>query len=154
MTNESKATIESKKAEPSEGKTSGSLAVEGTAATEAEQTDVAADGRRIPSSDKSLTPGVSKQDVIEKLKLVEDPELFLDIWFLGLVYDIDLSKEEGLVEIEMTFTTPLCPAGPELVADVQDKVGELEQIERVEVKVVFSPPWKPNDEVKAMMGFL
>ena len=95
---------------------------------------------------------VEKQAVIEALKLVEDPELFLDIWFLGLIYDIAI--QGGLVNIEMTFTSPMCPAGPELVEDVMNKVGAVPGVDKVDVKVVFSPPWKPSDEVKGMMGFL
>lgn len=95
---------------------------------------------------------ISKDNVIEKLKLVEDPELFLDIWFLGLVYNIEI--EETKVIIEMTFTTPMCPMGPSIVNDVKEKVSSLELVSEVEVKLVFTPPWAPSDEVKAMMGFM
>ena len=57
---------------------------------------------------------VEKQQVIDALKLVTDPELNIDVWTLGLIYDIIL--EDG-IKIVMTFTTPLCPYGPELVED-------------------------------------
>jgi metal-sulfur cluster biosynthetic enzyme len=93
---------------------------------------------------------ISQQQVIEALKKVEDPELFLDIWFLGLVYSIDIADCEVL--IEMTFTTPMCPAGPQLVHDVQTKVGEIEGVKSVNVKVVFTPPWKAPDEVRDLLG--
>jgi metal-sulfur cluster biosynthetic enzyme len=96
---------------------------------------------------------VTKQDVIEALKQVEDPELFLDIWFLGLIYSIAI-EEDGTVDIEMTFTSPMCPAGPQLIEDVNTKVGALEGVSSVGVRVVFTPPWSPSDEVKAMMGYL
>lgn len=95
---------------------------------------------------------VTKEAVIEALKLVQDPELFLDIWFLGLVYDIKI--DGGKVAIEMTFTSPACPAGPDLIWQVRQKVGEIEGVESVSVDVVFAPPWEPNDEVKAMLGFI
>lgn len=95
---------------------------------------------------------ISKDVVIEKLKLVEDPELFLDIWFLGLVYNIEI--EETKVIIEMTFTTPMCPMGPSIVEDVKTKVSSIELVSEVEVKLVFTPAWEPSDEVKAMMGFM
>lgn len=94
----------------------------------------------------------TKDEVIEALKKVEDPELFLDIWFLGLIYNIGI--EEDKVAIEMTFTSPMCPAGPELVSDVQAKVGELEGVEDVQVNVVFTPQWEPSDEVKGLLGFM
>lgn len=94
----------------------------------------------------------SKDQVIEILKTVEDPELFLDIWFLGLIYDISISDKK--IAIDMTFTTPLCPAGPQLVEEVRSKVSKLEGVENVDVKVVFTPPWEPSDEVKAMLGMM
>ena len=93
-----------------------------------------------------------KENVIEALKTVEDPELFLDIYFLGLIYEIDIADE--LVNITMTFTSPMCPAGPYLVDQVTSKVGEVEGVSEVKVEVTFDPPWTPSDEVKGMMGFM
>ena len=95
---------------------------------------------------------VSEEEVIVVLQNVEDPELFLDIWFLGLIYDIRIDKRE--VEIDMTFTTPMCPAGPTLVGQVQAEVESLELVDSAKVQVVFDPPWTPNDEVKAMLGLM
>jgi metal-sulfur cluster biosynthetic enzyme len=92
----------------------------------------------------------SREEVIEALKKVVDPELLIDIWTLGLVYEIDLQQE--LLKIKMTFTSPACPMGPQLVGDVKDKTLEVEGIDEVEVEVVFNPPWEPSDELKAMMG--
>lgn len=93
-----------------------------------------------------------KQLVIEALKQVEDPELFLDIWFLGLVYSVEI--EEGVVSIEMTFTTPACPMGPHIVEDVKQTVGAVPGVSEVKVEVVFSPPWEPSDELKGLMGYM
>lgn len=95
---------------------------------------------------------VTKEAVIEVLKTVEDPEIFLDIWFLGLIYNIAI--DEKSISIDMTFTTPLCPAGPAIVDEVKTKVSKLEGIEKVDVNVVFTPPWQPSDEVKAMLGMM
>ncbi len=95
---------------------------------------------------------VTREQIIEVLKTVEDPELFLDIWFLGLIYNIEIKDES--VYIEITFTTPMCPAGPMLVDEVKTKVSKLEGVKNVEVKVVFTPPWQPSDEVKAMLGMM
>lgn len=95
---------------------------------------------------------VTREQVIEALKTVEDPEIFLDIWFLGLVYNIDI--QEDAITIEMTFTTPLCPAGPMIVDEVRTKVMALEGVKNVDVRVVFTPPWQPSDEVKAMLGMM
>ena len=95
---------------------------------------------------------ITREAIIEVLKTVEDPELFLDIWFLGLIYSIDIDQSN--VNIEMTFTTPLCPAGPQIVDEIKTKVKALEEVDEVNVKVVFNPPWEPSDEVKGMLGML
>ena len=95
---------------------------------------------------------ITKELVIEALKRVEDPEMFLDIWFLGLIYGIEI--EESLVKVEMTFTSPMCPAGPQLINEVEEQVGKIEGVAEVEVTVVFVPPWEPNEEIKALMGYV
>lgn len=99
-----------------------------------------------------MSTELTKDQIIEVLKGIEDPELFLDIWFLGLIYSVDI--ESGKVKIDMTFTSPMCPAGPMLITEIKEKVGALPGVESVEVKVVFSPPWQPSDEVKAMLGII
>ena len=96
---------------------------------------------------------VSREQIIEALKTVEDPELFLDIWFLGLIYQIDI-REDGAVNIEMTFTSPMCPAGPQLVHEVKTKVGAVPGVTLVEVTVVFVPAWEASDEVKGLLGMM
>jgi metal-sulfur cluster biosynthetic enzyme len=96
---------------------------------------------------------ITKDAIIEVLKTIEDPELFIDIWFLGLIYSIEID-EEGSVAIEMTFTSPMCPAGPMLLDQIKTKVGALEGVKGVGVTVVFSPPWQPSDDVKAMLGLI
>jgi len=95
---------------------------------------------------------VTRDQVIEVLKTIEDPEIFLDIWFLGLIYTIDIKEDS--IGIDLTFTTPLCPAGPMLVDEIKTKLSKLEGIKTVDVKVVFTPPWEPSDEVKAMLGMI
>ena len=94
----------------------------------------------------------TREEIIEVMKTVEDPELFLDIWFLGLIYSIEIDEDK--VNIEMTFTTPMCPAGPELVEEVRSKTAALDGVADVKVKVVFSPPWEASDEVKGMLGMM
>ena len=96
---------------------------------------------------------VTKDQVIEVLKTVEDPELFLDIWFLGLIYSIDIDLNNK-VKIDMTFTSPMCPAGPQLIEEVKNKVSNITDVEEVELRVVFTPPWEPSDEVKGLLGMM
>jgi len=95
---------------------------------------------------------MDKQQIIETLKTVLDPELFLDVWFLGLIYNIDI--QESKVVIEMTLTSPMCPVGPQLVQEVKDKVAALAGVGEVEVRLVFNPPWEPSEEVKASLGLI
>ncbi len=100
----------------------------------------------------SAGPQLPRNAIVEALKTIEDPELFLDIWFLGLIYSIDIGSDK--VAIDMTFTSAMFPAGPWLVDQVRSKVTALSGALPVEVKVVFSPPWEPSEEVKAMLGML
>ena len=95
---------------------------------------------------------VTREQIIEVIKTIEDPELFLDIWFLGLIYNIDII--ERTVKVEMTFTSAMCPAGPMLKNSVETKIKELEGVDAVEVKIVFSPPWQPSEDVKATLGLI
>lgn len=94
----------------------------------------------------------SRDGIIEALKTVEDPELFLDIWFLGLIYNIGI--DEGQVVIDMTFTSPMCPAGPQLKHEVEQKVGAVPGVQSVTVNITFTPPWEPSDEVKGLLGMM
>jgi metal-sulfur cluster biosynthetic enzyme len=88
-----------------------------------------------------------KEDhVREALKQVIDPELFVNIVDLGLIYVVNIQPVEGEAEkynvnIEMTMTSPMCPAGPQLVAETKKYASEVEGVEAVEVKVVMDPPW-------------
>lgn len=84
--------------------------------------------------------------VREQLKKVIDPELFVNIVDLGLIYVVDVidlpeRPEHFNVNIEMTMTSPMCPAGPQLVAQSKQYVSELPGVQEVNVKVVMDPPW-------------
>jgi len=95
-------------------------------------------------------------DTIRKaLRQVKDPELNLNIMDIGLVYDVDVS-EAGDVHVKMTLTSPGCPAGAEIIGDVKNVVGELEDVKSVDVELVWEPYWTPermDPRVKAFMGF-
>jgi metal-sulfur cluster biosynthetic enzyme len=112
--------------------------------------------KRTDSAENSeLSP--LKERIIEALKTIEDPELFLDIWFLGLIYNIGIDDTDPTgaeIAIDMTFTSPMCPAGPELRHAVVTKVGELEGVQKVTVNITFQPPWEPSDEVKGLLGMM
>lgn len=95
---------------------------------------------------------VTREQVIELIKTIYDPELFIDIWTLGLIYHIEI--EDNKISVKMTFTSVACPAGPELVGEVQGKLKTLPGIDTVDVEVTFEPPWEPSEDLQAMMGIL
>ena len=83
----------------------------------------------------------TREEVIEALKKVIDPELYIDVYTLGLIYDIDL--DDGVLNLRMTFTSVACPAGPQLVQEVKEKTKEIPGITESNVEVVFTPPCRP-----------
>ena len=93
---------------------------------------------------------VTEEQVAEAIKTIIDPELYIDIWTLGLIYDIDI--QDTKLNIRMTFTSAGCPAGPQLVDQVREKTEALDGVDHTNVEVVFQPPWEPSEELKAMMG--
>lgn len=92
---------------------------------------------------------ITEDAVREEIKKVIDPELFVNIVDLGLVYVIDVQPIEdepdmSNVVIEMTMTSPACPAGPQLIGQTKQFVGQIEGVKEVEVKIVMEPPWTPD----------
>lgn len=81
--------------------------------------------------------------LLEALKQVIDPELMINIVDLGLVYSVE-QNEEAQVKVEMTLTSPACPAGPQLVQQAKMAVEQLEDVEQAEIVLVMSPPWTPE----------
>jgi metal-sulfur cluster biosynthetic enzyme len=94
---------------------------------------------------------LSEDVVREALKQVVDPELFVNIIDLGLVYVVDLQEAEDKtnVKIEMTLTSPACPAGPQLVSQSKSVVERMEGVGSVEIKMVMVPPWSPDRMTEA-----
>jgi metal-sulfur cluster biosynthetic enzyme len=94
-------------------------------------------------------PLVTEDHVREALKQVIDPELHVNIVDLGLIYLVDLRElpdQPGGLQayIEMTMTSPMCPAGPQLVGGAKQHAGSVPGITDVDVKVVMDPPWTPD----------
>ena len=97
-----------------------------------------------------------KTDIIAKLKTVYDPEIPVDIYELGLIYEI-MVEENGNVKILMTLTSPNCPAAEEIPADIDAKVKSLEQVKELNVQITFDPPWDKDmmsEEAQLELGFL
>ena len=87
------------------------------------------------------------QEVVrEALRDVQDPELMMSMVDLGLIYGIDVAGGAGGddVTVTMTFTSPMCPVGPQFKKSVEDKVMSLEGVKSVQVEITFVPPWDPR----------
>ncbi len=99
--------------------------------------------------------GTSYDDVRETLRNeVYDPELGLNIVDLGLVYDVTVADNKA--DITMTLTSPGCPIGPELITNVRRSLSRFDDLEEVDVHLVFSPPWHPSmmsEEAKDELGY-
>jgi len=104
---------------------------------------------------------VTEQQVVEALKVIEDPELHLGIVDLGLIYEVRIAPSAEQpdaqdLKVRMTFTSPFCPYGPSLKAQVQQAVARLPGVKQAQVDIVFTPPWDPrtmaSEECKIALG--
>ncbi len=89
--------------------------------------------------------------IIDVIKNVQDPELGVDIWSLGLIYNIE---QNGRLDIVMTFTSPMCPYGPQIVSELKSGLkSKGYKEEKININVVFNPLWEPSEELKEALGF-
>jgi metal-sulfur cluster biosynthetic enzyme len=85
---------------------------------------------------------VTHEQVLEALKQVLDPELFVNVVDLGLIYKIDI--QDKTVSIDMSMTSPACPAGPQLVAQSKKAIEAIEEGTQANIQIVLTPPWTPD----------
>jgi len=117
----------------------------------AEETDVAK-----PKPDGSIDTEAVKEDIVKALKTVYDPEIPVDIYELGLIYEIKV-EEDGNTHIEMTLTAPNCPAAGILPGQVESSARGVEGVYDVKLDLVFEPPWTPermSEAAKLELGML
>jgi len=97
----------------------------------------------------------SEKELLDWLEPVQDPELFLSIVGLGLIYKCELSSE-GKATVEMTLTSPGCPAGDMIVGDIRARLLEHPEVKDAEINIVWEPKWDPNEmateDVKESLG--
>jgi len=96
------------------------------------------------------------ENVVKVLKTIYDPEIPVDIYELGLIYDV-MVNEENEVKILMTLTSPNCPVAESLPREVEEKVKSIEHINACEVEITFDPPWSKDlmsEEAKLELGML
>ena len=97
---------------------------------------------------------VTREDVVEAMRQVEDPELGMDIVDLGLLYEVEV--EESTAKVTYSLTSMGCPAGPMIQEDIHRVASELPGVEAVEIDLTWDPPWTPekmSDDAKFILGF-
>jgi FeS assembly SUF system protein len=97
-----------------------------------------------------------ENNIVSMLKTIYDPEIPVDIYELGLIYEVKISKENDVV-IDMTLTSPNCPVAETLPKEVEDKVKSVEGVTSCIVNIVFDPSWDKDmmsEEAKLELGFL
>lgn len=129
------------------------------AASDAVATPPAAPIEQLPAVPAEALAGALSEDrVREELKKVIDPELFVNIVDLGLIYVVAFEPAEEAkqkVKIEMTMTSPACPAGPQLIAQSKMVVKQMPGVSDCEVRIVMDPPWTPDkmsEEARDSLG--
>ena len=94
--------------------------------------------------------------IIAVIKTIFDPEIPVDIYELGLIYDVRIDKEAN-VEVDMTLTSPSCPVAETLPVEVEDKIRGIEEVKSAKVQVVFDPTWTKDmmsEEAQLDLGFM
>jgi metal-sulfur cluster biosynthetic enzyme len=102
---------------------------------------------------------ITEDAVREELKKVIDPELFVNVVDLGLIYVVRVTPQEAGdvsdVSVDMTMTSPACPAGPQLIAEAKGVISQMEGVGEVEIRIVMDPPWTPDrmtDDARDELG--
>ena len=107
-------------------------------------------------SESNIDVNALGEKIVRVLKTIFDPEIPVDIYELGLIYDVFVN-EDYEVKILMTLTTPNCPVAETLPLEVEEKVKSLDEVKNAEVEITFDPPWSKDlmsDEAKLELGFM
>lgn len=154
-----------KRGRPDEDAPSGVSSAAAVAATDGEPLDTSALTKPVPAqpaepaaarvSDPLLALDL-KPKVVEAISTVFDPEIPVNIYELGLIYDIDV-KTDGFIDIKMTLTSPMCPSAQQLPAEVQWKTKAVPGVSDAKVEIVWDPPWsseKMSEAARLSLGML
>tara|TARA_S200000501_G_scaffold366079_1_gene400377 strand:- start:1294 stop:1614 length:321 start_codon:yes stop_codon:yes gene_type:complete len=96
------------------------------------------------------------EKIVKELKSIFDPEIPVDIYELGLIYDVFINEDND-VKILMTLTSPNCPVAESLPKEVEEKIRSIDEVKTAEVEITFDPPWTKDlmsEEAKLELGFL
>ncbi|MGC9470867.1 MAG: iron-sulfur cluster assembly protein [Bacteroidales bacterium] len=97
-----------------------------------------------------------ESEIVNRLKYVYDPEIPVNVYDLGLIYDVELT-DDMVVKIRMTLTAPNCPMADDLIREIHETVSDVKGVREVEINLVFDPPWDKDmmsDEARLELGLL
>ena len=107
-------------------------------------------------NEKSKDQNELGEEIVKVLKTIFDPEIPVDIYELGLIYDVFVNEDND-VKVLMTLTTPNCPVAESLPLEVKNKINDMNGVKSAEVEMTFDPPWSKDlmsEEAKLELGFL
>ena len=108
-----------------------------------------------PADESAATPPSLEEQVVEAIKTISDPEIPVNIYELGLIYELKVDPDTNDVAVEMTLTSPACPVAGTLPGEVETKIKEVEGVNEVTVDLVWDPPWSKDllsDAAKLTLG--
>lgn len=108
------------------------------------------------NTDKQIDTAELGEKIVKVIKTIYDPEIPVDIYELGLIYDVFVNEDYD-VKVVMTLTTPNCPVAESLPQEVQDKIKAIKGVNDVELELTFDPPWSQelmSEEAKLALGML
>ena len=104
---------------------------------------------------EDAAPDPLRERVIDQIKTCYDPEIPVDIWELGLIYDVAV-QEGGEIHVRMTLTSPMCPVAEILPPEVEAKIRQVDGVASVKLDLVWEPPWNPemmSEAARLELGF-
>lgn len=113
-------------------------------------------GAAVPPADWPAERKLLHGQIVAAMKTVYDPEIPVDIYELGLIYNIDITPE-NVVNIRMTLTAPACPVAGQLMEQVEQRAENVEQVKEARVELVFDPPWSParmSEAARMQLGMM
>ena len=102
----------------------------------------------------SVSKNISQQEVIDKILLINDPELGINIYDLGLIYELKINNNN--IDVLMTLTTVNCPVADSMPNDIAKKIATIEDCGQIKIKLTFEPPWTKDmmsEDAKSALGF-
>ena len=100
---------------------------------------------------------INEAEVLDALRECYDPEIPVNVVDLGLIYNVDINDDTGLVDVKMTLTSMGCPMAGDVISEIEMRVGQVENVRACKVEMTFDPPWSPDkmtEDAKWELGMI